>query len=137
MFYRELPRLSVDIDLDYIGDTKEEMEKDKEELWNFLQMALFQKNYSLSPQSKRYFALDSAVFQYINNAGNRDNIKTEINYLDRKHVLPLCDKPIKTPVAEKYPDVEIYVSTLDRCLNENGYILPGLGDTGGRIFGTK
>ena len=71
LFYRELPRLSVDIDLDYIGDTKEEMEKDKEELWNFLQMALFQKNYSLSPQSKRYFALDSAVFQYINNAGNQ------------------------------------------------------------------
>ena len=58
LFYRELPRLSVDIDLDYIGDTKEEMEKDKEELWNFLKMALFQKNYSLSPQSKRYFALD-------------------------------------------------------------------------------
>lgn len=100
-------------------------------------MALFQKNYSLSPQSKRYFALDSAVFQYINNAGNRDNIKIEINYLDRKHVLPLCDKPIKTPVAEKYPDVEIYVSTLDRCLNENEYILPGLGDAGDRIFGTK
>lgn len=40
-------------------------------------------------------------------------------------------------VAEKYPDVEIYVSTLDRCLNENGYILPGLGDAGDRIFGTK
>ena len=40
-------------------------------------------------------------------------------------------------VAEAYPDVEIYVSTLDRCLNENGYILPGLGDAGDRIFGTK
>ena len=40
-------------------------------------------------------------------------------------------------VAEKYPDVEIYVSTLDRCLNENGYILPGLGDAGDSIFGTK
>ena len=40
-------------------------------------------------------------------------------------------------VAETYPDVEIYVSTLDRCLNENGYILPGLGDAGDRIFGTK
>ena len=107
LFYRELPRLSVDIDLDYIGDTKEEMEKDKEELWNFLQMALFQKNYSLSPQSKRYFALDSAVFQYINNAGNRDNIKIEINYLDRKHVLPLNDKPIKTPVAESDTCVKV------------------------------
>ena len=40
-------------------------------------------------------------------------------------------------VAETHPDVEIYVSTLDRCLNENGYILPGLGDAGDRIFGTK
>ena len=40
-------------------------------------------------------------------------------------------------VAETHPDVEVYVSTLDRCLNENGYILPGLGDAGDRIFGTK
>ena len=40
-------------------------------------------------------------------------------------------------VAETYPDVEIYVSTLDRCLNDHGYILPGLGDAGDRIFGTK
>ena len=40
-------------------------------------------------------------------------------------------------LAEAHPDVEIFVSTMDRCLNENGYILPGLGDAGDRIFGTK
>ena len=40
-------------------------------------------------------------------------------------------------VHADHPDVEVYVSTLDRCLNENGYILPGLGDAGDRIFGTK
>ena len=40
-------------------------------------------------------------------------------------------------VAESHPDVKIYVSTLDRCLNDNGYILPGLGDAGDRLFGTK
>lgn len=40
-------------------------------------------------------------------------------------------------VADTHPDVEIFVSTLDRCLNQNGYILPGLGDAGDRIFGTK
>lgn len=40
-------------------------------------------------------------------------------------------------VHAAHPDVEIYVSTLDRQLNENGYILPGLGDAGDRIFGTK
>ncbi len=42
-----------------------------------------------------------------------------------------------TRVAESHPDVHIYVSTLDRELNENGYILPGLGDAGDRLFGTK
>ena len=40
-------------------------------------------------------------------------------------------------VAETHPDVKIYVATVDRCLNENGYILPGLGDAGDRLFGTK
>ena len=40
-------------------------------------------------------------------------------------------------VAESHPDVDIYVSTLDRCLNDKGYILPGLGDAGDRLFGTK
>ena len=42
-----------------------------------------------------------------------------------------------TNVATKHPDVKIYVSTLDRELNKNGYILPGLGDAGDRLFGTK
>ncbi len=36
-----------------------------------------------------------------------------------------------------HPDIQIYVGQLDRCLNENAYICPGLGDAGDRIFGTK
>lgn len=40
-------------------------------------------------------------------------------------------------VAKSCPDVEIFLAQVDRCLNENGYILPGLGDAGDRIFGTK
>ena len=40
-------------------------------------------------------------------------------------------------VAKAHPDVSVYVSTLDRCLNEHGYILPGLGDAGDRLYGTK
>ena len=36
-----------------------------------------------------------------------------------------------------HPDVQIYVGHLDRELNENAYICPGLGDAGDRIFGTK
>ena len=37
----------------------------------------------------------------------------------------------------EHPDIQIYVGHLDRCLNENAYICPGLGDAGDRIFGTK
>ena len=40
-------------------------------------------------------------------------------------------------VAEAHPDVEIYVAAVDERLNDVGYILPGLGDAGDKIFGTK
>ena len=40
-------------------------------------------------------------------------------------------------LAEAHPDIQIYVGHIDRCLNENAYICPGLGDAGDRIFGTK
>lgn len=40
-------------------------------------------------------------------------------------------------VEEAHPDVDIYLAALDEKLNEKGYIVPGLGDAGDRIFGTK
>lgn len=40
-------------------------------------------------------------------------------------------------LSEKHPDIQIYCGSIDRELNEHGYILPGLGDAGDRIFGTK
>ncbi len=40
-------------------------------------------------------------------------------------------------VQKEHPDVDIYVASIDEKLNENGYILPGLGDAGDKIFGTK
>ncbi|WP_281646810.1 uracil phosphoribosyltransferase [Parendozoicomonas sp. Alg238-R29] len=40
-------------------------------------------------------------------------------------------------VQEAHPDVEIFTASVDDCLNEDGYILPGLGDAGDKIFGTK
>ena len=40
-------------------------------------------------------------------------------------------------LSEAHPDVDIYCAALDVCLNEHGYIVPGLGDAGDRIFGTK
>lgn len=40
-------------------------------------------------------------------------------------------------LTQAHPDIQLYVGCLDRCLNENAYICPGLGDAGDRIFGTK
>ena len=57
-----------------------------------------------------------------------------------KHIRLMClvasPQGVKA-VEEKYPDVDIYLASLDEGLNEKNYILPGLGDAGDRIFGTK
>lgn len=57
-----------------------------------------------------------------------------------KHIRLMClvaaPEGVKK-VQETHPDVKIYTAALDQCLNENAYIVPGLGDAGDRIFGTK
>ena len=40
-------------------------------------------------------------------------------------------------MREEHPDVDLYIGALDERLNDHGYIVPGLGDAGDRIFGTK
>ncbi len=47
-----------------------------------------------------------------------------------------CPEGVKA-VQEAHPDVDIYVAAIDERLNEHAYIIPGLGDAGDRIFGTK
>lgn len=57
-----------------------------------------------------------------------------------KHIKFMCTiaapEGIKA-LSEAHPDVDIYCAALDDCLNDHGYIIPGLGDAGDRIFGTK
>ena len=47
-----------------------------------------------------------------------------------------CPEGVKA-VTEAHPDVDLYLAAVDSHLNEKGYIMPGLGDAGDRIFGTK
>ena len=57
-----------------------------------------------------------------------------------KHIKFMCiiaAPEVVKRLHEAHPDVQIYVGHLDRELNENAYICPGLGDAGDRIFGTK
>lgn len=66
-----------------------------------------------------------------------------ITFLKRygcKHIKLMCilAAPEGTQRVQKdHPDVDIYVAAVDECLNDHGYIVPGLGDAGDRIFGTK
>ncbi|MEN0661180.1 uracil phosphoribosyltransferase [Caldifermentibacillus hisashii] len=57
-----------------------------------------------------------------------------------KHIIFMCliaaPEGLKA-LEEAHPDVDIYIAGLDERLNEKGYIIPGLGDAGDRLFGTK
>ena len=57
-----------------------------------------------------------------------------------KHIKLMCiiaaPEGVKA-MQEDHPDVDIFAAALDDHLNEHGYIVPGLGDAGDRIFGTK
>ena len=54
----------------------------------------------------------------------------------RALVLVAAPEGIKR-IQAKHPDVDIYTASIDSHLNEQGYIIPGLGDAGDKIFGTK
>ena len=57
--------------------------------------------YVLSPKSKSYHALDSFVYEYINCGGTKDNLKIEINYMLRCHVLPVARREVRLPWNEE------------------------------------
>lgn len=57
-----------------------------------------------------------------------------------KHIRLMCliaaPEGVKA-VMDEHPDIDIYVGAIDEKLNEDGYIVPGLGDAGDRLYGTK
>ena len=99
----DLPRLSVDIDLDYCRSIdREEMLSDREIITDRISKYMMANGYVLSPKSKKYHALDSFVYEYVNCGGVKDNLKIEINYMLRCHVLPVARRGVKLPwSAEK------------------------------------
>ena len=59
-----------------------------------------------------------------------------IDFLKNRGCIIGCPEGVKA-VQEAHPDVELYLAAVDEKLNEHAYIIPGLGDAGDRIFGTK
>ena len=93
----DLPRLSVDIDLDYIpNDSRENMLKMRKEISAQLKDYMESEGYFLGTGSRKSYSLDAFHFQYVNSSGNRDMIKIEINYSLRAHVLEADTRKITT-----------------------------------------
>lgn len=83
-----LPRLSVDIDMDYTpNDTKEDMLKAREKITTLIKDYMKVEGYQLSKGSRFTHSLDAFYYQYQNAGGNRDMIKIELNYSLRAHIL--------------------------------------------------
>ena len=95
LIYTNLARLSVDIDLDYVGSLeKEQTLKDRERILESLDNYMLKEGYSVSSKSRGSAILASRTYAYINAYGNRDNIKVEINFIDRIHILPIVNRKI-------------------------------------------
>ena len=90
-----LPRLSVDIDMDYTkNDSLEEMLLNRERFNDIIEKYMAFHGYILSPKARSQHSLDSWIYKYDNAGGNSDNIKLEVNYSLRSHILPLREHPI-------------------------------------------
>lgn len=89
LLFFNLPRLSVDIDLDFCQNlSRSEMLEARKKIAGLLGKYMTAEGYTFSPRSKTPHSLDSFVYDYINAAGMKDNIKIEINYSLRAHILP-------------------------------------------------
>jgi len=103
-----MPRLSVDIDLDFCKEcSREEMMALRaiinEDILNFM----FSQGYALSPNTKNPHSLDSWVFYFQNAGGNKDNLKIEINYSMRNHVLPIIKQNAEVDFLPKTKELAV------------------------------
>ena len=119
-----LPRLSVDINLDYLkADRREEMLKNREVINSVIERYMVSQGYTISPRTKTPHSLDSWVYEYLNAAGNKDNIKLEINYSLRAHLLAAEERPIITEhfssgyKVKSLAVIEIFGSKLNALLS--------------------
>lgn len=110
-------------------------------------IGLFRDEASLKPQSyyfkipeksqdKQYFLCDPMLAT----GGSAVAAVDQLKKAGIKNIIFVCIVSAPEGVeffAKHHPDIPIYTACLDRQLNEHGYILPGLGDAGDRLFGTK
>lgn len=121
-----LPRLSIDIDMDYCAEQKrEEMLITKAAIARDIKEYMVSQGYSPTSKGKSYFSLDSFVYAYKNAVGNNDNLKIEINYSLREHLFKPQKRQVVDIADKKYPDVltlhpmEIFAAKVNALLGRS------------------
>ncbi len=98
-----LPRLSVDIDLDFsFNGTRSKMLAKRKEITAIIRRYMEINNYTFNAATKNKYALDSFVFNYLNSFGNRDNLKIEINYMNRTHIFEPVIRNVLIPSLSSF-----------------------------------
>ena len=120
----DLPRLSVDIDLDLAENLSRDAKLERRGIiTERIEKYMAADGYILSSKSKHYHALDSFVFEYQNAGGMRDNLKIEINYMLRCHVLEPRRRAVRLPWLDRELSVlsvdplEIFASKIVALIN--------------------
>lgn len=105
--------LSVDIDLDFTKEcSRDEMISIRQNINQDFLNYMFTQGYALSPHTKSPHSLDSWVFYFQNAGGNKDNLKIEINYSLRNHILPIVKKKVNVEFLQFDSEVKT-LSTLE------------------------
>ncbi len=119
-----LPRLSVDIDLDFSENiSRDKMLEKRSKISERISKYMSANDYVLSDKSKQHHALDSFIFEYQNAGGMKDNIKIEINYMIRCHILPVTRRKVNIPWLSEdlyvlsVAPMEIFASKIVALLN--------------------
>ena len=93
----DLPRLSVDIDMDFVPNLpREDMLQTRETISGIIKAYMDSEGYAFSPASRIHHSLDAFHFTYTNAAGNQDMIKIELNYSLRAHLFEPMEKTFTT-----------------------------------------
>lgn len=110
--------------MDYcINNDKDEMLKEREKISKLLSNYMISQGFSINKKSKTPHSLDYLVYDYMGASGNRDNIKIEVNYSLRAHVLPVEERTILSEnLLDKYmvktlAPVEIFGSKINALLS--------------------
>lgn len=118
-----LPRLSVDIDLDFAQNlSRDDMMNTRDRIREDVKIYMSTQGYAISPRSKAYHSLDSFVFTYTNLGGMNDNIKIEINYSLRAHIFEPSLRKMSVPgvnadvLIKTLPPMELYAAKINALI---------------------